>query len=300
MPVNYGRHLFKIYGTLGLNALVTKFHRGAVANTVLLCTNFDRTYNFIQQVWEALYRWQIEVFLKYRNEGQHSLPTEFDQVISEIALDLNKGYDSYETLSDKIQEFSDKLIGLQSEFEIYNQKACEENENYRVWHKFIHIDCANYIGFFIALRTGDWNLRNSCLKKMTQIFHVTESKFYRKLLPLHLRDLHTFPPAVLENLKNGGWVANIKGNNTANIALDESHETMINKDMKEVISGTSLKRINENMHYIAYRANVHTNVIDQVVPKSDTYVHKEDSAAFIQLLFLQNFKSFHSAVRPAQ
>ena len=73
---NYASCLFKIYSPAGLKELVTKFHKGSTAASVLDAKDFDKTLSFLLQVYESLYRFQIKTFFKQRNSSGTDHSTE--------------------------------------------------------------------------------------------------------------------------------------------------------------------------------------------------------------------------------
>ena len=54
----------KIYFDAGLKELALKFHRGATLKVLTDCTKFQITNRFFIHVWEALFRYQIQTFMK--------------------------------------------------------------------------------------------------------------------------------------------------------------------------------------------------------------------------------------------
>ena len=76
-----------------------------------------------------------------------------------------------------------------------------------------------------------------CLKMMMPLFSVTDKFNYSRIIPKHLADLTTFPRYILDNLREGGFVISLKGTPFASMAVDEAHESTINKDVKGAMSG---------------------------------------------------------------
>ena len=72
------------------------------------------------------------------------------------------------------------------------------------------------------------------------------------------------PSSLLEHFKNGGFVASIKGNTWSSVALDESHEMCINKDVKAAISKLSDDYISKIVSYLPYRAKSLKNFRSQL------------------------------------
>ena len=67
-----------------------------------------------------------------------------------------------------------------------------------------------------------------------------------------------------QRVKNGGFVASIKGNTWSSVALDESHEMCINKDVKAAISKLSDDYISKIVSYLPYRAKSLKNFQSQL------------------------------------
>ena len=68
-----------------------------------------------------------------------------------------------------------------------------------------------YVGFFFAIRSGNWLLRNSCLKVLTELFFAYSRDKYEVLSINALADSYTYPEQVLNNFKNGQWTVSYKG-----------------------------------------------------------------------------------------
>ena len=56
-----------------------------------------------------------------------------------------------------------------------------------------------YVGFFFAIRSGNWLLRNSCLKVLTELFFAYSRDKYEVLSINALADSYTYPKQVLDN-----------------------------------------------------------------------------------------------------
>ena len=84
MLKNFGSVLMKIYSEAGLKELVQKFHRGSTATSVLTGGNFEKTFQFLTQCWEAFYRYEINLFFSHTNiSGTERLSTE--TIIKDVA-----------------------------------------------------------------------------------------------------------------------------------------------------------------------------------------------------------------------
>ena len=84
-----------------------------------------------------------------------------------------------------------------------------------------------YVGFFFAIRSGNWLLRNSCLKVLTELFFAYSRDKYEVLSINALADSYTYPKQVLDNFRNGEWTVSYKGRPYHSLALDEAQECIV-------------------------------------------------------------------------
>ena len=252
---NYQLTLMKIYLDAGLRELVHLFHQGILAKVVSEATGFDKTHTFLVQCWEALYRFELQMFfLSQNNASLIDLNFDFDS-ICQIVSNYIKSTKKSELNEDIAGLEYANLNGLENEFGLFCGRLCAENKTWKFWHNFIHVDCLVYIKFYISLRTGDWNLRNFCLKHICRLSQVTDSRFYSRLLPQNLVDIHRFPKCVIEHFEMGGFVMNVSGRNNHSQGLDEGHESCINKDVKAALNTCSEQSISKAVRYVPTRAN---------------------------------------------
>ena len=253
---NFQLTLMKIYLDAGLRELVHVFHQGILAKVVCEATGFDKTHTFLMQCWEALYRFELQMF--FLNQDKASLKDlNFDmEKVSEIVSSYTYSVNNKANFNQSILGLkSNDFGGLEDQFGIFCERLCSENKTWNLWHNFIHKDCLVYVMYFIALRTGKWNLRNLCVKHICRLAQVTDSRFYSRLLPQNLVDIHRFPRCVIEHFERGGFVMNISGRNNHSQGLDEGHESCINKDVKAALNTCSEQSISKAVSYVPCRAN---------------------------------------------
>ena len=77
-----------------------------------------------------------------------------------------------------------------------------------------------YVGFFFAIRSGNWLLHNSCLKVLTELFFAYSRDKYEILSINALADSNTYPKQVLDKFNNGEWTVSYKGRPYHSLALD--------------------------------------------------------------------------------
>ncbi|CAH1783652.1 unnamed protein product, partial [Owenia fusiformis] len=110
-------------------------------------------------------------------------------------------------------------------------------------------------------------------------FHITNSTFYYRLIPLHLSDLQSFPTSIIDHFRISCSVS-ISGTFYNQLAFDEAHESCINKDIKRVI-GLSMENTVQNIKYMHFRSLVHKNLLSQL-PRSDetSNIYSEQDTSF--------------------
>ena len=138
------------------------------------------------EAWEAIYRTMLTKFIQSSDCKSSNV---LDDVItslqsvqgdtqSELHLNLRK---SIGGLMVKIPRFSDNFDG-------FIQKMSERDETWKFWIHFVFKDALAYVGFFLAIHSGDWYLRTGCAKLMAPIFTVFDHPTYQKLISNHIAD----------------------------------------------------------------------------------------------------------------
>ena len=110
-------------------------------------------------------------------------------------------------------------------------KETNNDEVSRFWEELLRILNA-YMGLYFAIRSGNSMLRNSCVKQIAPIFFAYSRDKYEGLTLTNLQDYMTFPQ-LLDELMEGKWTVSLKGNPYHNLALDEGHECVINRRLKQ-------------------------------------------------------------------
>ena len=158
------------------------------------------------QVWESILRHQVQTFLSSLT-GDTDIQISFDSLIDEILsnLDLEPTEeeicqeDVWSAICLKREEvfsiFSEDMI---HQFDQWRILECSKSNTFSFWDTFVHVDILHYLGFYYAIRTRNWNLRNACLKKLSVLFHAFDKHNYLRMIPYHLADLQTFPQEVLD------------------------------------------------------------------------------------------------------
>ena len=99
---------------------------------------------------------------------------------------------------------------------------------------------------------------------MAKMSQICGSTYYSRLLPQHLSDIECYPKEVVDHLKMGGFSMNIKGFNWHSQALDEGHETCINRDLKHVLTTATGSSFLKFINYMPTRAATLANIKKQL------------------------------------
>ena len=90
------------------------------------------------------------------------------------------------------------------------------------------------VGFYIAVRSRNWELRNSSLKKLVCLFHAFDKQNYLRMIPYHFVDLQTFSSDVIDFFSHsqGCFSVSISDDMFYSVALGEAHEMELNLKTK--------------------------------------------------------------------
>jgi hypothetical protein len=125
------------------------------------------------------------------------------------------------------------------------------NDISRFWTQILHY-LNVYMSLFFAIRTGNWHLRNTAVKQAMPIFAAFGHYKYIDLCVDNIREISQFPADIIQQCLEGGWTVSLRGNKYHNIALDECHETEINRKLKNMTPRPSHFRTVELANYMAY------------------------------------------------
>lgn len=73
-----------------------------------------------------------------------------------------------ENLNEMIQDISEKYTGFQEKFMKQTEIKAEQLESYKFWLQFVFEDCFAYVGLYLAIRSGKWDLRMASIKQMAR------------------------------------------------------------------------------------------------------------------------------------
>ena len=85
------------------------------------------------------------------------------------------------------------LTGIEGEFRAFLDAMNKKDDTFKFCSRFVHEDAQYYISLYIAIRTGNWDLRNVSLKKMVPIVRAFDRVNYSRVNPEHLADIARMP-----------------------------------------------------------------------------------------------------------
>ena len=131
------------------------------------------------------------------------------------------------------------------------RSTTNEDQVSRFWAEALH-HLNSYAGYYFSIRSGNWLLRNSCLKAILPLFFANCRNKYEELSTTSVLDTLTFPQSVLTLSLNGQWTVSQKGRPYHNIAIDEAHECLINLRLKTITARPSHFRTVELANFMSY------------------------------------------------
>ena len=170
-------------------------------------------------------------------------------------------------LNEMLADVQDKHGDYQESFGMYVESCGQESQTCQFWAQFVFQDCFAYIAYYIAIRSGKWNLRMAALKLMASLFTAFDRPRYQKLIDQHISDIFHFPGEVLCQLRNGGFSVSITGRACHSVGIDEAHEMCINKECKQYVTGPSAAKMCNTATYLAIRAKAMKNTEAQLFPE---------------------------------
>ena len=163
---NYQEVLLKIYLDAGLRDLAKA--SGYQPNSV--DSNFKRTHHFLLEAWESIYRFFLSQFLskkappdflRYSADWINSFPSSQNQE------------SAFRNLNEMITDITEKYSGFQDQFLGLTEKESGKN---KFWLQFVFEDCFAYVALYLAIRSGNWDLRMAAIKQMAALFTAFDIK----------------------------------------------------------------------------------------------------------------------------
>ena len=256
MLMNFQKALMKPYYDAGLKALAQA--AGYPLPAIQSCSQFKRTHHFLLEAWEAIYRVML---LKYEQENTSCLLTDISREIKSMPTENFPSVFNHHLLSkgEMLQKYFEN-------FRLFIQKMARTDDTWRFWVQFVFEDAMGYISLFLAIRSGNWDLRVASIKSMAAVFTAFDHATYQKLISQHLEDILVMPAPIMAMFRQGAFVVSVSGRPWHSIAIDESHEMLINKDCKTSIIHPLPDYINRIAQHIPYRSKAIKNLQNELFP----------------------------------
>ena len=187
MLKNYQLALMKPYFDAGLKTLAQS--AGYPLPAIQNCSQFKRTHHFILEVWEATYRSMLSIYMSHESSGKQLI-----QRISHVLQDIsNHTSDFTKSLASMLAEVHTTTTDF-THFHRFLKKMGSEDETWKFWVQFVLEDGLAYVGLFLAIRGGDWQLRMTSMKLMAPIFTAFDHATYCRVISQHVADILCMPP----------------------------------------------------------------------------------------------------------
>ena len=245
---NYQCALMKPYFDAGLKTLAHK--TGYPATAIQSCGQFKRTHHFILEVWEAINRAMLQCFMQksITASGEDMMA----MVLHRLHCVLYSTGSFHSAYSRGISDIQDITNTFFDNFKRFLDKMASVDDTWRFWIQFTFKDAFAYVGLFLAIRSGDWNLRLASIKLMAPLFTAFDHVTYKKLISVHIADVLAMPRAIVTMFNQGAFVVSISGRAMHSVGIDEAHEMLINRECKSSLVRPSQDYINRIAHYIPY------------------------------------------------
>ena len=145
-----------------------------------------------------------------------------------------------------------------------------KDDTWKFWSRFVFDDCQPYVALYLAIRSENWSLRIASLKQMAADFTAWDHPIYQKLISQHVVDILNMPTELIEYFEKGGFALSISGRALHSVGLDESHEMLINRHVKQAIVRPSKDYINRIAQYIPCRVKSFVNFKTQIFGSQTT------------------------------
>ena len=182
----------------------------------LQCNVFDMYWSFGLRQFAELDLGNNEAALKYLEAGKR--------------FEGNAAFLRH--VVDTVGAVVDRLVA-EGGGESYRRERCATDRTFAVWCQLLK-DVRAVCMLHLAVRTGNFDLRQACLKRLSYLFHVEGKYNYQKLVTTHLKQIATLSPYHLA-LVRGHFSVALFDHPNANEACDEALEKTVNRESKNVI-----------------------------------------------------------------
>ena len=298
---NFHEVLMKIYWDSGLKEIAKLSHKHITLNSLMTCSNFKRTHRFFLQVYEAIYMLQYQTFLDYRKGQETSTTNEnFLEKVKTVVSCLKYENGEISGMCEyriAVNHLKAGMSEIRQEFDEFCETMAQKHSTFKFWDQFLKKDCFCYLSLWLAIRSGNWDLRLAALKEMVSLFHAFDRYNYAQLIPLHLNMINGLPDYIISDFKNGAFVNSISGIPFSSVAFDEAHEMKINKDCKMSISRSlpQPQSMDKVAATIQYRGQLVSNLETQIGSQRKNMLYRDMQPSVVKSEF-GNVKLYYDKV----
>ncbi len=85
---------------------------------------------------------------------------------------------------------------MYEEFNVFLERLCGLDDNWNFWNNFVFHDMLAYVGLYLGICGGLWDLRMASLKEMRPVFTAFDRLNYLKILPNHFAEVLNMPERI--------------------------------------------------------------------------------------------------------
>ena len=113
------------------------------------------------------------------------------------------------------------------------------NQNLRFWAQWFEV-ATGYVAQYLAIRCSIWDLRGAAIHHLAPLFYAYRRFKYEALIAKCITDAVTLPSHYLEPMKEGKiWMVSARGRPGYSWAIDEAHESIVNRHLKAHVDRVS-------------------------------------------------------------
>ena len=194
---NYQKVLLKPYADAGISTLASAAgYRAETLTKLLNASNFKKTHDFLLQLFEALYRFFLSLYIDASSTKNGK---DYSEILSTSVAHVLKIFNKakcdsdLETIRNEVAKTIPSGELSYKDFSKFMESLALKQDIIKFWYQFLFKDCLSYISLFIAIRYRNWDLRVGSIKQLAAIFSAYDRPMYQKLIPRHVHDLCTLP-----------------------------------------------------------------------------------------------------------
>ena len=104
-------------------------------------------HNFLLQVWEAIYREMLKAYCSQETTCTTNIIADAKCILSSGITELMKRIGELITDAE-----------MESKFKEFIKQQSSRDETWKFWTQFVLNNCFSYVGLYLAIREGNWNL----------------------------------------------------------------------------------------------------------------------------------------------